>query len=356
MFNGSAGVSGTSANSYGSANRGADGGRSEADGSRSDSFDTNSLMESETSTQRLARERTTSDRLRDDGSSPLPAGLSGAGHGMVQAGYDTQVNNPMLERQWESTRSGWTNKGGFTDGAIDRLEGAGLTVEDAINPTPPGSRAPNGTYSAGQSTTYNGDLARDAIADRYRNAGYNVELEVHYDASLNRVDTNARLAGDRFIDVAVDIPHATDPRMNARLEIESKAFRVNAGSIDPQQLAHDAQSVAANRTIRAGGAVLERVGRIARPVGIAIDAYNMGSAFKADGNQIGENTARATTSLVAGAAGGWAGATAGAAIGTAIFPGVGTVIGGIVGGIGGALVADDLAGRAFNSVKSFFSW
>jgi hypothetical protein len=105
------------------------------------------------------------------------------------------------------------------------------------------------------------------------------------------------------------------------LEIESKAYRVNAGSIEPGQLSHDARSMSANRTLRAGGAVLERIGK---------------------------KTGRALTSLAGGAA-------AGAAIGTAIFPGVGTVIGGVIGGIGGAMAGDYAAGRAFDAVKSFFS-
>lgn len=310
----------------------------------------------QTSTERLASEPTTEDRLIALDTASIPSGLSGATQGMVQGGYQTQVDNPMLTRQWESTRSAWTGSSGFTNGAIDLLEANGLTVADISNPVPPGSRTPNSGYSAAQSTTFNGDLARDAIADRYRNAGYHVETEVHYDAALNRVDTNARRAGDRFIDVAVDIPNATDPRLNARLEIESKAFRVDAGAISPQQLAHDSAAVSTNRTIRAGGAALESFGRVARPVGIAVDAFQVGSAFRADGNRIGENTARSVTSLAGGAAGGWAGAATGAAIGTAIMPGVGTVVGGIVGGVAGALAGDTVASRAFDSVKSFFSW
>ena len=352
MFGSSASVSDSSSSSSSSAASGYDAySSSDSDNSVDQSSDA-----TQTSMEQLASEPSTQDRLADRDPTDLPAGTSGAAQGMVQAGYNTQVNNPILDRQWESTRSAWTGDGGFTNGARDRLESAGLTVADTTNPVAPGSRTPGSGYSAGQSTTFNGDLARDAIANRYQSAGFNVETEVHYNANLQRVDTNARLAGDRFIDVAVDIPHATDPRMNTRLEIESKAFRVNAGSIDAQQLAHDARSVSANQTLRAGGAVLERVGKVARPVGIALDAIQVGSAFRADGNQIGENTARAATSLASGAAGGWAGATYGATLGTAIMPGVGTVVGGIVGGVVGAVVADNLAGRAFDAVKSFFSW
>jgi hypothetical protein len=310
-----------------------------------------------------ASEMTTEEQLKsiatplDEYRDNLPLGLSGSAQGMVDAGYRTQVANPQLTRQWESTSSAWNGGGGFTDGAIDRIQGQGVSVlADTVHPTPAGSRVPGGSNSAAQSTTFNGDLARDAIASRYRNAGLNVETEVHYDSNLNRVDRTARLAGDRFIDVAVDIPHDTDPRMNQRLEIESKAYRVNAGSIDAGQLNHDARSMKVNGRLRTGGAVLEGVGKVARPVGLVLDAVEVGSAFHADGNQIGENTGRAVSRLAGGAAGGWGGAAAGAAIGTAILPGVGTVIGGVIGGIGGAFAGDAIADRTFSAVKNFFSW
>ncbi len=316
--------------------------------------DNSSRISTTTPFESVVNQSTTEETLRDrnDG----PTGLSGATQGMADAGFRTQVDNPILTRQWESTTSAWNNRGGFTDGAIDKLEDVGLTVNRTTNPVVPGSRTPGSGFTAAQSTTFNGDLASDAIADRYTNAGFNVEREVHYDTNLNQVDRTSRLPGDRFVDVAVDIPHDTDPRLNQRLEIESKAFRVNAGSISDTQLDHDVRSVQANRTVRAGGAALERVGRVARPIGIAIDAVQIGSAFHADGNRVGENTARAATNLAGGAAGGWGGAAAGAAIGTAIFPGVGTVVGGVIGGIGGALAGEAVADRAFSAVKDFFSW
>jgi len=302
----------------------------------------------------VANQPTSEETLKNQSS--IPAGLTGSAQGMTQAGFKTQVDNPILTRQWESTTSAWTNKGGFTDGAVTKLESAGLKVEETVNPIVPNSRAKGGGFTAAQSTTFNGDLARDAIAARYESQGLNVQTEVHYDANLNEVDRTTKLKGDRFIDVAVDIPHESDPRLNQRLEIESKAFRVNAGNISDSQLSHDVRSVNANRTIRSGGVVLERVGKVARPVGMAIDAVHIGNAFRADGNRIGENTARATTNLAGGAAGGWAGATMGAAIGTAILPGAGTVVGGVIGGIAGALSGEKVADKAFSAVKDFFSW
>ena len=94
---------------------------------------------------------------------------------------------------------------------------------------------------------------------------------------------------------------------------------------------------ASGATSAGGGELLSKVGKVARPVGLVMDAVEVGSAFRADGNRIGENTGRAASGLAGGAAGGWGGAAVGAAVGTAIFPGVGTVVGGVIGGIGGAL-------------------
>lgn len=93
---------------------------------------------------------------------------------------------------------------------------------------------------------------------------------------------------------------------------------------------------------------------MARPIGIAISALEIGSAFQADGNRIGINTAGKVTSLAGGAGGAWAGAAAGAALGS-VVPGVGTVVGGIVGGIVGGLAGENVASKAFNAVKGWFS-
>ena len=104
----------------------------------------------------------------------------------------------------------------------------------------------------------------------------------------------------------------------------------------------------------APGRVLEGVGKVARPVGIVLDAISLGQAYQADGGRIGENTGRTASGITGGALGGWGGAAAGAAIGTAIFPGVGTVVGGIIGGIGGALAGDAAGKGIFDTVKGWF--
>ena len=275
------------------------------------------------------------------GSVPGPAGLWGAGQGMLQAGTQLLVDNPILTKQWESTTSAWTTRGGFTAGLQELLENHGIQVEPQVNAVPPGSVTRHAGVPSAVANNTNGALARDAIADRWRAAGFDVQIEVPANGGARRVD------------VVVDIPNA-DPRLNQRLEIESKVGRTGLDSDIRTQAALDAQALQGNQALRRSGQLLEGVGRVARPVGLVMDAIEVGQAFRADGNQVGAATARAASGVTGGALGGWGGAAAGAAIGTAIFPGVGTVVGGIIGGIGGAL-AGDAAGRGiFDTVRGWF--
>ncbi|WP_164963059.1 hypothetical protein [Rubrivivax sp. JA1026] len=211
----------------------------------------------------------------------------------------------------------------------------------AVNPAPPGSLKPSDGTPRAIANNINGSVARDAIAERWRAAGHEVRTEV------------PTHGGARVVDVVVDI-RKPDPRINERLEIESKVGVVGLDGRVRAQAALDGQALRANAALRQSGRVLEGVGRVARPVGLVVDAIQVGQAFRADGNQVGTNTGRAASGLAGGALGGWGGAAAGAALGTAIFPGVGTVVGGLIGGIGGAL-AGDAAGRGvFDTVRSWF--
>ena len=102
------------------------------------------------------------------------------------------------------------------------------------------------------------------------------------------------------------------------------------------------------------GAAANTVGKIARPVGAVMTAFEIGGAFKADGNKVGVNTMGKVAGLAGGAGGAWAGAAAGAALGS-VVPGVGTVIGGVVGGIVGGLAGEAVVSKAFDAVKGWFS-
>ena len=272
---------------------------------------------------------------------PTPSGLWGAGQGMLQQGTALLVDNPILVKQWESTTSAWTQKGGFTSGLRDLLDTNGIRIEPQINGAPPGSVGRNAGVPPALANNTNGALARDAIANRWTAGNYNVQTEVPANGGARRVD------------VVVDLP-ATDPRMSQRLEIESKVGRTGLDGDIRTQVALDADALRANRALRNSGAVLEGVGKVARPIGIVLDVVEVGQAFRSDGNQVGANTGRAASGVAGGALGGWGGAAAGAAIGTAIFPGVGTVVGGVIGGIAGA-IGGDMAGRGlFDTVNGWF--
>lgn len=270
-----------------------------------------------------------------------PTGLWAAGHALAGEGRRLLVDNPILVKQWESTTSAWTGKSGFTEGLRAMLQSHGITVERLDNPVPSGSFGKSSGVPASVANNLNGDLARDAIADRWRGQGLEVRIE------------QPRLGGARVVDVVVDRP-AADPRQSQRLEIESKVGRNSLGSDLARQAALDGRALRENRMLRGAGQLLEGVGKVARPVGLVMDAVEVGSAFRKDGDRVGLHTGRAASGLAGGAAGGWGGAVGGAALGTAIFPGVGTVIGGVIGGIAGA-VAGDQAGRGlFDKLKTWF--
>jgi TP901 family phage tail tape measure protein len=77
----------------------------------------------------------------------------------------------------------------------------------------------------------------------------------------------------------------------------------------------------------AGAGVLGMAGKLAKPIGMAMDVYDFGSsALQGDAKGMGSSAG----SLLGGMGGAWGGAAAGAAIGS-IVPFVGTAIGGVIG-------------------------
>jgi hypothetical protein len=160
----------------------------------------------------------------------------------------------------------------------------------------------------------------------------------------------------------VAIQPAPDPRNTTRTDIESKAHRVSLGDKRvEQQVLRNAGELERNREARQYGQRLEnsgnalrRVGKVVRPIGAVLDAYELGSAFQTDGNRLGENTQRAASGVAGGALGGWGGAAIGAGIGSMIFSGPGTLIGGLVGGIGGAWGGDSAAREIYNRARRWY--
>ncbi len=278
---------------------------------------------------------------------PAPSGQWATGQYLANRGDRTLINNPILEKRWEFTQSAWTSKGGPTGPLKTLLESHGISVVPGVNTPPSGSLNASQAAARGsnlqQANNLNGSLARDAIANRFSAQGLPTQTEV------------PRLGGQRIVDVVADVP-ANDPRYATRIETESKVGRTGAtsGSSGTRaQAAKDAAQLLDNRSVRAGGELLAKAGRVVRPIGIALDALNVAQAFRDDGNRIGENTGRAASGLVGGAAGAWGGAAAGAAIGS-VVPGVGTLVGGIIGGIIGGLAGDAAGKGLFDGIKSLF--
>lgn len=133
---------------------------------------------------------------------------------------------------------------------------------------------------------------------------------------------------------------ATQTRLN-------NAGRITNGNLTYRfepKIAPKPATVAAVQTSSVASKFLRGAGKVAIPLGLAIDTVMIGSAIKADGGKFGSNTKVAVSS----AAGGWAGAAGGAAAGVKVGAlvgalggpagaAVGAVVGGIVGGIAGAI-------------------
>jgi len=301
------------------------------------------------------------------------ATLTGQGTAMTARGTQLLTDNPILSVRWEGTTSAWTQQGGLSGPLADRLRAGGIDVAAWTNPPPTGSVGQGQGLTSGQANNVNGPLAEQAIGDRYRAQGFDVTTAP---AAVNQVQ-----GGARVVDVVASRPNA-DPRLNVRVETESKVGYTTDTGRAAREATMDINRLAANQTARttgtaletqgrtltsSGEAALERgagmartgqvlgtVGKVARPVAIAMDVVEVGSSFHADGDRVGVNTGRSLSGLAGGAAGGWGGAAAGAAIGTAIFPGVGTIVGGIVGGVAGGLAGDSAGRGVFDSVRSWF--
>jgi hypothetical protein len=325
--------------------------------------------------------------IADRGAAVVQRGTSAVARGTEVAARGTQalINNPILTIRWEATTSAWTGLGGFRPGLDTRLTAGGIEVVQGVNAPPTGSVARGAIVNGapvgrGLAANMNGGLAENMIADRYRAQGFNVTQGANMYVGASSPN-NVLQNGARIVDVVAERPNA-DPRMNSRIEIESKVGLTGNSGRAATEAANDITRLADNRAARAnglaleasgnrvvragetaieagttlgrGGAALRGIGRVARPVGLVMDAIDLRSAYQADGGRIGQNTGRAVSGIAGGAAGGWGGAAAGAAIGTMIFPGVGTVIGGLIGGIGGAFAGDAAGKGIFNSISSWF--
>ncbi|MEK3762680.1 hypothetical protein MKZ07_30315 [Paenibacillus sp. FSL P4-0338] len=90
------------------------------------------------------------------------------------------------------------------------------------------------------------------------------------------------------------------------------------------------------------------LGKIVRPVGYAMDAWDV--LFAGKGKK-----GRQLAKVVGGIGGGMAGGAAtGALLGTFLMPGVGTAVGGAIGGLVGTIGGEKLATKIFDGISGFF--
>lgn len=150
-----------------------------------------------------------------------------------------------------------------------------------------------------------------------------------------------------------------------KLKSQVKAIGTNIGDVDLSVIKREGNfdlkpqiQLATNLTkfSKPVAKVADFVGKAAKPIGLAIDAFTVSQAIYEDGG-IGENTGR-TGATMAGewagsAAGAWGGAQAGALLGTAIAPGVGTVIGGAIGGLVVGYIGADIGADAGSDLFDF---
>ncbi len=288
-----------------------------------------------------------------------------AGVEQINRGAQMLRNNPVLSVRREATTSAWTQNGGLSGPLADRLRAGGIEVSTSVNAPPAGSVGRNIGVTRGIASNMNGGLAENAIASRFSAQGFNVTQGANMYVGGSSPN-NIVQGGARVIDVVAERPNV-DPRMNQRIEVESKVgYTVDAGRA-AREATNDIARLADNRAARTTGTALEtagtglsrsgqilsNVGRVARPVGVVMDAIEIGQSYRADGNQIGANTGRTLAGVAAGAGGAWAGAAAGAAIGS-VVPGVGTVIGGVVGGLIGAFAGDTAGRGVFDFARGWF--
>jgi trimeric autotransporter adhesin len=262
-----------------------------------------------------------------------------AGNQVSEAGKGVLRNNPILEIRWASTPN-VAGKVGFTAGLKDLLESKGIAMDEyprlnTLNP----SNSP-------QYRTYNGNQARDAIASDYQQRQYTVRTEVTENTPFKTPRTPT---GERHVDVSATKPGPTSETAS-RVDVESKLGRASLDGDTRLQAAKDVWRLQSNANVRGLGTAMDVGGKILGPVGVALDAWQIGSAIKEDGGHFGAHAQQTTAEVAGGAAGGWAGAetgaAAGAAIGTFIAPGIGTAIGGVIGGLLGGFGGSWLGSKA----------
>ncbi len=213
---------------------------------------------------------------------------------------------------------------------------------DHIRPAqsqPSDLRAVAMALAGGASSVAKGEAAHHALPQRYRLKAVEPDATRGKTTNAMIVDTTAgrvkagKPAGTWV--VRTDAPHRGAPTHHVNIQ------KTLVGGTDP----HTPISPSAYKAAGVAARVVEGVEKVALPVGVALDAARLGTAYLADGNRVGTHLVQTG----AGIAGGWAGAAAGTAAGAeggaalggaigALFAGVGAVPGAAIGGVAGGII------------------
>ena len=308
--------------------------------------------------------------------------LATQGQGLLSESADIFKKYPaQFLQRWEFTTSAVTNKGVVSQPLVKYLDQGGILHNaEKPNAAPLGSVANANAQAATANgvkpkpiNIHNGDVAEDAIEAKWRARGYDVQRKVLVDTPLGRREVDILATKNvghptlsEEIRVESKVGSRSLPAQATGSNVRRQADKDIAALADRHANAPAAQArghslhAACNSALDKGsalakaGAAANTVGKSARPVGAVMTAFEIGGAFKADGNKVGVNTMGKVAGLAGGAGGAWAGAAAGAALGS-VVPGVGTVIGGVVGGIVGGLAGEAVVSKAFDAVKGWFS-
>ena len=172
------------------------------------------------------------------------------------------------------------------------------------------------------------------------------------DTKLGRVSPKTGKHVGNWV-IRIDKPHPKAPTPHININEAISNTPDPHTSISPNML----------RTLGNGGKVLNTVGKVAKPIGIATDATRITTAYIEDGGKIGNATITTSSSVAGGWAGAWGGAVlvgkggaaiggvVGGPVGAAIGGFAGSLVGGIAGAFGGSWLGEKAAGEVLNSNK-----
>ena len=227
---------------------------------------------------------------------------TGFAQGVVTTGSRVLKNNPILRIEWHTTISPVTNQSGFSGPLQNLLDKHGIARRLPVHEKPSAAINNNGPSHR----TSNGDAASHQLRDKFNARGLDTRLEQSTDAKGRDVPGKFTPKDGRRIDV-VATHSGPNAENKVRVDAESKLGYVGADRKTIAQVEKDGARLAKNVATRELGSTVKLVGKVARPIGVVLDAAEVVGAVKADGGKFGNHTQYAVGGLAGGAAGAWAG-------------------------------------------------